>query len=319
MSTPEQPSIDVASLQAGLRAARLNDQFDAFQYAFIGRFSNDLWRLDLDNGVRLVVKTPFRDSRPGEQPDTERLFYSHIAPRPELPVPRFVGEFNQALVLEYHDLRAFNFKIGADHAHADAAIDALADWHAAFWNAPPTFSWLPNYADLQTRQTMQANYDLAWDRHGARLLQYVPEFTEIGNALVGRLAESVTAMAQPATLIHGDAHAENVALTSTGALLLDWQDPHIANPGLDLAVFITMSLSEEQRPERERYLVDRHTARLATHGCHWPDPWQDYRLGLLRRVARIVEIASPDFVSLPWVFKRTALAAIEHRVEDLIR
>ena len=319
MTTPNRPSIDVEALRTGLRAAQFNDQFEACEYTFIGQFSNNVWRLDLDNGIQLVVKAPYRGPRPGEDPDMERRFYREMAQHPELPIPRFVGEFNGALVLEFSEVYEFSFKKSVGELHADAAMDALADWHARFWGCPPQVPWLPSLSDTNTRRTIQHNYDLAWSRHSERLLHYAPQFAPIGEAMVGRLTETLALMTEPATLIHGDAHAENVVLTNDGALLLDWQHPHVANPGLDLAVFITMSLHEEQRAERERYLVNRHSERVKAHGCDWPDPWRDYQLGLLRRAARIVEIADSNFVSLPWVFRRTALAAVEHWVGDLIR
>ena len=41
---------------------------------------------------------------------------------------------------------------------------------------------------------------------------------------MGRLADTLAPMATPVTVIHGDAHAENVPLTPRGAVLLDWQD-----------------------------------------------------------------------------------------------
>lgn len=322
MSTPDPPDppdFDLARLKAGLRAAGLDDVFQTIECTHVGRFSNDVWRLALDNGLRLIAKAPYRAPRPDEDPDVEARFYQLMAGRRELPIPRFVGRFAGALVLEHLELHDFSFRQGVGGAHADAAIDALADWHAVFWQQPPQAPWLADFADPLVRGTIQANYDRAWATHARRLLEYAPEFAAIGNALVGRLADTLLPMAEPATLIHGDAHAENVPMTDQGALILDWQDPRISNPGLDLAVFTTMSYPEEQRRKHEQYLVDRHAQRLREHGCTWPDPWQAYRLGLLRRAARIVEIATADFISLPWVFRRSALAAVEHQVEDLIR
>jgi hypothetical protein len=102
-------------------------------------------------------------------------------------------------------------------------------------------------------------------------------------------------------------------------LLLDWQEPRVGNPGLDLAVFTSMSFRESDREAVERELVQAHAAHLRQRGCEWPDPWRDYRLGLLGRAARIVEIADPSFISLPWVFRRSARAALANGVAELIR
>ena len=322
MSRPSPPVIDIEQLRAGLAAAELDAGFDSFSCEFIGRFSNDVWRIDLDNDVCVVAKQPYRPERPHDAPDVERLFYRMMAGRPELPtlpIPRFVADLNGILIIEHKALRPFSFKKGVTAMHADAAIDALADWHAAWWNRAPRSHWLPDYGEPGVRQAIQRNYDVAWARHRPRLLEHAPEFAGIGDMLVGRLAATLAPMAEPATLIHGDAHAENVPLTDDGALLLDWQDPRVANPGLDLAVFTTMSFTPEQRLQQEKYIVDRHSSRVMSHDCDWPNPWQDYRLGLLRRAARIVEIADVEFRSLPWVFQRSALAAVEHDVGDLVR
>jgi aminoglycoside phosphotransferase (APT) family kinase protein len=205
-----------------------------------------------------------------------------MAGRRDLPLPRFVADIAGTLLLEHQDLEPFSFRVSVAEHHAAAAIDALADWHAAWWQAPPDAEWLPSYADAAIRRQIQTGYDRSWRKHGPRLLEYVPEFEALGNALVGRLGATLAPMATPATLIHGDAHAENIPLTQTGVLLLDWQEPRVANPGLDLAVFTTMSYRTRDRADRESRLVDRHAERVRQQGCDWPDPRADYRLGLLR-------------------------------------
>lgn len=319
MSSPVFPRIDFDELRTHLAAAGLNDRFTSLEGSFIGRFSNDVWRIELDNGVRLIAKQQYRAARANDAPDVERSFYRHLAERRDMPLPRFVADVDGLLLLEYHDLQPFSFREGVRPDHAEIAIDTLADWHAAWWQRAPAADWLPDYGSAAVRRAVQESYDAAWQRHGARLLEFAPEFQVLGEALVGRLADTLEPMAQPATLIHGDAHAENLPLTAEGALLLDWQDPRVANPGLDLAVFTTMSYRAAERPRWERQLVRRHVKRVREQGCEWPDPWTDYRLGLLRRVARIVEIADVEFISLPWVFRRSAAAAIDHDVGSLIR
>ena len=126
-------------------------------------------------------------------------------------------------------------------------------------------------------------------------------------------------MAEPATLLHGDAHAENLPLTEDGrVLLLDWQEPRIGNPGYDLAVFTTMSFRHADRPDAERALLRSYLRELDAAGCDWPDPLRGYRLGILRRIARLVEISDLNLSSMPWMFRRTALAALAHDVGELV-
>lgn len=324
MKTPEPPDIPADRLRERLESNGLDGAFDKISWDFIGRFSNDVWRLDLDNGVRLVAKRPHRSPSLDESADVERLFYEFCRRDPrvaelDLPIPRFIGEFDDALLLEYHELTAFSFDSSVVADHASRAIDALADWHAAWWNRAPDEAWLPSYADPILRRRIQDDYDTAWQNHAQRLLEYAPEFENLGNALVGRLEATLAPMATPATLIHGDAHAENLPVTDSGVLLLDWQVPRIANPGLDLAVFTTMSYLEEDRGAAEHSLVERHAERVREQGCEWNDPWRDYHLGLLRRAVAIVQLSEIDFISLPWVFRRSAIAAVDHEVGELIR
>jgi Ser/Thr protein kinase RdoA (MazF antagonist) len=207
-----------------LQDRAMDGAFSAVTLEYVGRFSNDVWRADLDNGIRLLIKIPHVPERTGYSLDLERRFYRCLAARPELPVPRYVGEIDGALILEYLELEPFSFRSGATAQHAEVAIDALADWHAAWWIRADQLDWLPDYADPALRQAMQTEYDAAWRGHGRRLLEYAPEFEAIGEALVGRLADTLAPMATPVTVIHGDAHAENVPLTPRGAVLLDWQD-----------------------------------------------------------------------------------------------
>ena len=125
----------------------------------------------------------------------------------------------------------------------------------------------------------------------------MPEFAAIGDALLGRLVTTLAPLAQPATLLHGDAHAENLPLLAPDAgapeqvVFLDWPGPRRGQAGFDVAVFIAMSLTVEQRRREERALLALHSDALREAGVDPPDPWLGYRLGILRRAARIVEIA----------------------------
>lgn len=286
----------------------------------LGRFSNDLWRVDLDDGSRWAAKIPFRPPRPGESFGREAAFYARMAAYRELPILECLNPLDAAspgLVFPYHEFEPFSFFDGATGRHATAAIDALAAWHAAFWRT--SLDGFTDYAEVAVRQTIEARYDAAWAAERDRLLEWCPEFASLGDMLVGRLARTLEPMAEPRTLIHSDPHAENVPLSRDSAFLIDWEEPAFANPGLDLAVFMTMSFKEADRGRIERGLVERHAAHVRKQGCEWPAPWRDYRLGLLRRVARIVEVAEVGFGSLPWVFRRSAIAALAHRADQLIR
>ena len=316
---PAAPNLDLDELATALSAIGLDGEIQSLRADYLGRFSNDVWRITLDNGVVLAAKRPHRISRPGEQAGAEAAFYRAMAGRGDLPIPRYVAEQGDTLLLEWCEHQSFDFAQGADDAHAAAAIDALADWHASFWLTPPRNVRFSDLADADTRAAIQRSYDGAWARHGANLREHMPKASSLADALVGRLAASLEPLASPATLIHSDPHAENLPLTDDGIRLMDWEEPSIANPGLDLAVFMTMSFPIARRRAVEADLLERYDARLRSHGCHWETLNSGYRLGLLRRTARIVEIASDGFTSLPWIWRRTAQAALDHEVHTLLR
>ena len=317
--TPRCPHVDHEVLSGALRACALPADFAAITEDYVGRFSHDIWRLTLDNGVSLIVKARHGVPRPGERADVETAFYQRLAHTAGTSVPRFVGMFDGALCLEWVEAQPFRFDAGASAQHADAIVDTLAEWHARHWRRCESFDWLPSFADATVLADIQHSYDDAWSRQRTRLVDLLPEFAPIGDAMVGKLAGVLAPMAAPSVVLHGDAHAENLPLRDAGAVvMLDWQDAQAGHPGLDLAVFLTMSFPVKKRRAAEKQLLHRYTRQLAAAGCHWPEVHNGYRLGLLRRAARIVEIASDEFISLPWVFRRSALAAIDHHVEELL-
>lgn len=179
---------------------------------------------------------------------------------------------------------------------------------------------MPDLADAALQRAWQADFHRGWERYRAELRALCPAFAPVGDALVGRLAEAVAPLARPRTLLHGDAHAENLPLTEGGEVVfLDWQSPRLGSPGFDTAVFAAMSYPVRRRRQVEEGLVERHRAALAERGVRWPEPWTGYRRGLLRRAARIVEIVARGALpSLAWVYERCAAAAADHRVLELL-
>jgi len=201
-SEPGLPELDTRRLKPAFERAGLQADFRTWTTTYLGRFSSDIWRLDFDNGVRLIAKRGFRESWFSGLQDKEAAFYVHLGTRLNHPVPRFVMDHDGVLLLEWLELIPFSLA---------------------------------------------------------------------------------------------------------------------ASPGFDLAVFTTMSFPAATRATLEADLVAEHALQLKTLGCRWVEPWRDYQLGLLLRVARVVELADHAFSSLPWVFRRTALAVLDNRAIELIR
>jgi len=319
------PAIDADWLAERLAARGLPHDFDAIALEPLGRFSTELWRLRLVGAAgtpALVVKRAFRPPRSAEPPELEARLYAELEGRLPVPAPRFVAWRDGLLILtEVPGLLPFDFRAGASERHGERIADGLAALHAAFWERCEPLDFVPRLADPALRARWQVDFDRGWSAHRAAFDALWPGFTPIGDALVGRLAASLAPLAEPATLLHGDAHAENLPLAGSDgeAVFLDWQAPRIGSPGFDLAVFLAMSHPGPTRRRVERGLVERHAAALRGRGLAWRDPWSDYRRGLLRRAARIVEICADEGPGpLGFVYRRCARAAADHGVGELI-
>ena len=300
-------SIDIDELGAVLGRA-----VHGCRASLIGRFSCELWRLDVytkdGRGQQIVLKrplqTPGRDSLA-----LERCFYERCAARLDA-VPRYFGSLprSDAILLDYvADLVPFDWHRGPADAHLEAAIAALAQLHRLPLGDT---GWLPRF-DAARIAAIQRDYAQAWHARRAALAGLYPAFTQLGDWLANNLAMALAPLDTCSVLLHGDAHAENLPVrTGGGIVMLDWQDPAFGNPGSDLADLVVMSHPVARRREVEGAAKLRH-AELLDHDGY--DREAGYRAGVLHRVARIVCIAGrhPKWPSLPWVFERCAAAAVD--------
>ncbi len=179
---------------------------------------------------------------------------------------------------------------GCDRADAEAAIDALADFHAGFWNDTSLASsaWLGALSDAPFPDAIAMSYDQSWgpvqELFGEHLTPEVRAFgdryTELLPDLVARLS------AAPYTLSHGDYRLDNIFFSTSpdadvALRVCDWQLVDRSRGARDLAYFLSQSLIPELRAEIERPLVARYVDRLAQAGVDdYPVEvaWDDYRL-----------------------------------------
>ena len=322
------------------------DRVTGVEVEKIGTFSTEVWRLRLryDGEAAgapdtLVLKRPApgREPRSFEAFGDEILVYRELLEGTPVRAPRFfhgaADDAGGALLLleDVPGLLPFSFRDGPGEEHARLGLEQLACLHAHWWGRVGDVAGVPRLADPGVRASFGRSYDAGWAFARGFYQDAVPAFVPIGDRLVGRLAESLRPLAEPATLLHGDAHAENLPLmerpdTGTGVCMLDWAGARLGHASFDVAVFVVMSFPVEARRIRERSLVALHAEAARALGVEcWPDPWADYRLGVLRRAARIVEIA-PGW---PWsdpvsqrafrmVAERCAQAAADLAVTDLI-
>jgi hypothetical protein len=315
-----------------LRLARVT----SLEFERIGVFSSELWRVHVgydasEDGApaSLVLKRP----KPGgRQPygtgfANEIAFYRGVRERLGVCAPRlFFGAHDAAsgaallLVEEVAGLRPVHFMRGVDDDHADTALDRLARLHRHWQGKVDELDALPSLSDPDFRARVAEAYDRGWAASRDWFVQAGhAAFVEIGDALVGRTAASITPLGGPATLLHGDAHFENLPLSDDGEVVfLDWAAARRGLASFDVAVFLVQSFLPEQRLRQERRRVDEHAAAVAREGG-WSDPWLDYRRGVLFWMAHMLQDAAlrPDQPS--WVvIDRYVAAAVDLRVGELI-
>lgn len=312
----------------------------------IGDFSNQLTRLRLTTDspepgapASLVVKRPkprtFGQLRAGEGFANEIRFYTEVARGLPIATPRaFYGGLDgddAILVLEeIGGLVPVSFLRGIEAEHEALAIPALARLHAHAWGETRLPASLPTLADPAFRARIGAGYDRGWRAsrdyfvdagHGA--------FVEIGDALRGRVAETIEPLgrAASATLLHGDAHFENLPLRrhpdgrGDDVVFLDWEAVRWGHAAFDVAVFCVQSYRSEDRRREETRVVAEHAQGVtrARSGVHWPDPWLDYRRGVLYWMVHMLQDASLAPGAPAWiVIDRYVAAAVELACGDLI-
>jgi hypothetical protein len=131
------------------------------------------------------------------------------------------------------------------------------------------------------------------------------------------------ASAQQLTLLHGDAHAGNFLLPTSGATrevrIVDWQmPPWLWETGCgvsDLAYLMVRFWPERRRQEMEEQLLLRYHRRLVEHGVagySTEQLWEDYRLCALQSLFLSIDAAFHQEPSRWYPQYELAMAACEH-------
>lgn len=212
--------------------------------------------------------------------EAEVEFYRAIAPRSGVAVPRsFVAAYEErtgAHVLVLEDLSAsMSSGLMREVAVEEAAavLDELARLHASEWATSGALQAAEDFARLRPfveehaaagRPYLSEHVD---DRVRQRTRRYADEVAGYFAAL----------SAGPQTRTHGDVHPDNVLLPHSGnansgdarPVLIDWQGSRIDAPMRDVARFLVLALTVEDRREHEDELLDHYLATLGHHGAHY--------------------------------------------------
>ncbi len=211
----------------------------------------------------------------------EVAFYREVAPAsPGARIPRcyHTGADPAAnrwvVVLEDCPNEAVDAMSGAGPAEATAAVDALAEFHATWWQSPARFDWMPGFDT-----TGVGGLEPLW-------LDAIPTFIERYGHLVPdqtidwlrRFAPTLhrwsdRAAGEPMTIVHADYRLDNLLLSSGRVTMIDWQTA-LRGPGaMDLSCFIVTALTVADRRRCEDELLERYLTHLSAAGVTVDRDW----------------------------------------------
>lgn len=221
---------------------------------------------------------------------TEIAFYRDIAPDLDVSRPRCLAaayeEKSGAHLLLLEDRSpptGGDYVDGISSDEAKTIVHELARLHAGGWaKSPPQALPVHPIEDRSLLTDEHRALETAYltehtDQHAAqRTQQYRSELPQLRSTLT----------AGPLTFIHGDAHPANMLLPFPGSArpcLVDWQRCGFGAPLLDIARFLVLALTVEERRASEQELLSSYIEQLHAGGAAY-DPARaerDYRIASL--------------------------------------
>lgn len=167
---------------------------------------------------------------------------------------------------------------GANPAEAVAAVDALAEFHARWWQSDRRFAWMPGFDTTGVGGLEGAWLDalpLFFERYG----HLVPDPTGTWiERYTPRLPDwSDRVGTEPLTVVHADYRLDNLVIGRSDSeptvTIIDWQTA-LRGPGaMDLSSFLMTSLTIADRRVTEDDLIARYLDGLAAAGVDVDRGW----------------------------------------------
>ncbi len=164
-------------------------------------------------------------------------------------------------------------------------LRGLAKLHSQFWNfsnkTHPTLKWVKTWKPSAGWQTGLKK----WVPRGLERAKgqiSVPVLALSGDEVVQIWARYVGTLAKGAsTLLHGDAHIGNTYVMNNSVVgFLDWQVARRGNWSQDVGYFLVSALTEEDRREHEKWLIEEYWRALTVPEAQRPTAeqvWLWYR------------------------------------------
>jgi hypothetical protein len=184
--------------------------------------------------------------------------------------------------------------------HLDQAVDALAQFHAFWWQHPRLGSgvaqigtWCSDEAHMTNEVERRRR---AWnDLRAHEVAWFPPHLTALYEVLLPQLFRLWHTYTRPRlasfahlTLTHGDAYLNNYLCPRPGqpgaTYLIDWQSPEVYRSTSDVVTMCATFWTRTQRADRERYVLQRYHRGLHAHGVtgySWDDLIKDYQYSII--------------------------------------
>jgi hypothetical protein len=224
--------------------------------------------------------------------DRESRFYAELADRIPVGTPRIFhigdGVASPMLMEDLGDLRIGDQMEGLSVTDAERIMDALADLHAGFWNAPQLDAgWLAEpaegvYAGMIV-QLVTSGMDTLRERFTGRVpdgvLNAVAAAAPRWGDVLRRCAEG------PKTLVHNDCRLDNIFFGGDGRpVFVDWQVLARTRGTQDVGNLLAGSMDVDDLRGNWESLLRRYHDRLRSRGIEeypWEECVRHYRQNIL--------------------------------------
>jgi hypothetical protein len=249
--------------------------------------------------------------------ERELRFYEEIAPQsPSLRVPRCWHADHESLVLVLEDIGASGYSLadqvaGMTVEQAERAIDAIATFHASWWETPAlhALDWLPTSDHPITMQSDQMFQD-AWPVFREKWEHVLPSGSvELGERVRHAYGSMLGGLGGgPHTVVHTDFRLDNLFFGDDVAVI-DWQLMTRSKGPYDIGYLVAQSMDVDLRRAHATTLLRRWydgVCELGVTGYSWEEAEADFAAAVL--VALVIPVNAGATIELG-----------NERGEDLIR
>jgi len=208
--------------------------------------------------------------------EREYVFYTEIAPTLSVRSPQChfsaYDPNTHAFCLLLEDLKDYRVGdqlSGCSVEECESIVRALAALHAATWMTED-FKQIGRHNSENQVAGMQAGLAAGWPKIEAEFNALVPEgCAEKIPQLVNQIPSLLDQITQdPICISHGDLRLDNIFFADDHVALVDFQAVCRSAPEHDLAYFLTQSLSQSVRQNRD--WLHLYHEELVRHGVDYP-------------------------------------------------